>query len=43
MKQKLVSMFLAGVTLLGISLYSATPASALNLWQGCAVDRKSVL
>ena len=44
MKQKLVSMFLAGVTLLGISLYSysATPASALNLWQGCegATDSK---
>ena len=42
MKQKLVSMFLAGVTLLGIGLYSATPASALNLWQGCegATDSK---
>ena len=42
MKQKLVSMFLAGVTLLGIGLYSATPASALDLWQGCegATDSK---
>ena len=42
MKQKLVSMFLAGVTLLGIGLYSATHASALDLWQGCegATDSK---